>query len=444
MTYRIDLLPVLEMIWELKGMMLRNTARADLKSGFLRETMQLGLGRGLGKVLSFLGFLLVARAVGPEEYGGLTFALSVGSLLAFIPNMGVDPYYSREVPPGREEPSQLLGIILPLKLAGSVVFMVVYLGILFGAHASVSARSCSVMIGLALSFLALGQTTKTVLITEMRGGYAGALEVVAAVIFAGCGISVFLGRGGIRAAAGGFLTGQAIALLAGAAMVWRSVGCPVSPRVAEPYLRILRKTFPFVLIWLVSDLYFRIDTTILNYLRGDRETGVYGASYRLIEGVNSATLIICSTALPRLARAWKDGVDKFLKEWKRALRLEAVVVGLPGVVLSLAAPQLIKLLFGPRFSESASSLRILGLSTPVLGIGSIYAIALTTIGLEWNQFYITSIALLANVILNLLWIPEAGSVGAAMATLISAFGFWALAHIFMFRGLRSKTIDGAI
>ena len=70
-------------------------------SGLLGQALGLGIGRGIAMLLSFIGFLLVARLLGPQQFGGFIFAFSLASLLVFLPNMGVDPYYSREVPAGR-------------------------------------------------------------------------------------------------------------------------------------------------------------------------------------------------------------------------------------------------------------------------------------------------------------------------------------------------------
>ena len=90
--------------------------------GFIGQTLLLMGGQGFGKVFSFVSFMIIARLLEPSLYGSFTFALTFGSLLAFIPNMGADPFYSREVPTGREKAKELLGVVLILKIAGSVVF----------------------------------------------------------------------------------------------------------------------------------------------------------------------------------------------------------------------------------------------------------------------------------------------------------------------------------
>ena len=154
------------------------------------EAVRLAVGRGAGKLLSFLAFLVVARALGPARYGGFTFALSLGSLLVFIPNLGVDPLFSREVPAGRAHPGEMLGVMLMLKVCAGVAFLVAYWGIVFFSPAGASARAAALFIGPALFLLAVGQTWRTVLVTSGRAGWAGILEVIAPAIFLGLSIAL--------------------------------------------------------------------------------------------------------------------------------------------------------------------------------------------------------------------------------------------------------------
>jgi O-antigen/teichoic acid export membrane protein len=233
----------------------------------------------------------------------------------------------------------------------------------------------------------------------------------------------------VSKAALSFLLGQAAAAIAGAVVVLRLIGIPPMPRSAAMSWQLFRMALPLMLIWFLSDLYLRVDTTILYYLRGDRETGLYGASYRLVEGVYSAAIVVCSVSLPRMAAAWSSDMDRWRQEWRRTWQLLLLIVVPAGALLFLGSGPIVQLLYGVAFADAVASLRILGPSTIVLGLGTIYGAALTSTGREMTQLGITLAALIANVILNLLWIPPYGGKGAALATLASAFGYVTLAHV---------------
>ena len=405
--------------------------------GFSGQALRLGAGQAVGKGLNFLGFLLVARALGPSQYGGLTFALSLGSLLIFLPNLGMDPLFSREVPAGRARASDLLGSILALKAAAVGLFLIVYLCIVFTTATSAPVRAAAMPVALAMGLLAISQTWRTVLITSGRAGLAGMLEVLAPGVFVLASMVTIGPVPTASRAALGFLVGQLVAALAGAIVVLRRFQPSAPPRTPTPYLRILKLAFPLMMIWFFSDLYLRVDMTILYYLRGDAQAGLYGASYRLVEGVYSGALVICAVSLPRMAGAWSHGVREWRQEWVRAVRLLLLIVIPVAAVLCVAAAPVIGLLYGAEFAQAAGALRILAPATVFLCLGYVYGAALTSIGREWAQMAITALALLANVLLNFLLIPSYGGQGAAFATLVSAVAYLLFAHRAIARGVAS-------
>jgi O-antigen/teichoic acid export membrane protein len=397
-------------------------------------------GQGLGRILSFLSFMLIARDLGPSLYGAFTFTLIYGSFLAFIPNIGVDPYYSREISSGREKISDLIGVILILKLGGSIIFFILYTGSIFLTTTNNSVQYASFFTGIAFILLAFNLTGKTILITSSRAGYAGILDIIQSGILILLVLLFVHISPTVSHAAEAFLISQLVVTFLIIASVWYIHGLPNFPSNILIYLKILRRTIPLALLWFISDLYLRADTAMLFYLRGDVETGLYGASYRLVEGVCTATLVVVNIALPRFSKAWTMGIDEWKKELRYGLALVFIIVLLPVIVFSLAPNFIINLLYGLPFAESAKSLRILGIGTFFLCFGQILGIALTSINHEKSQLVITIIALIINVLLNLKLIRLWGGEGAAIATLISAIIYSMLALYKLFNLLNKHAI----
>jgi len=408
-----------------------------------RQSGMLAIGRGGAKAANFVGYLLIARALGPAAYGGLIFALSVGSVLIFIPNMGLDPLYSREVPAGSTNARDLLAIVLRLKVLGSGLFLAAYLGVLYLSATSAAVRGSALIIAFALILNAIGDTWRTVLISGGRAGLAGALEVIPAFVLVLASISVISRIPTIASAAWSLLAGQVVAGILGALVVLRMPGKPAASGSRATLVRVLKMAGPLMLIWFLSDLYLRVDMTLVFYLRGDSETGLYGASYRLVDGMCSAALVVCSVALPRMASAWTEGVERWRHELKRARQL-VLLIALPVAVILTAFPKpIIVLLYGSKFTPAAESLRILGPAGLLLGLGFVYGAALTSTGLVWAQFRITVYALIANVLLNLVWIPRYGGPGAALATVVAGLGYLGMAHYIVQRHLPTLGVMGS-
>jgi polysaccharide transporter, PST family len=389
-------------------------------------------------VLGFLGFLFIARALGPAAYGGFSFALTIGSLLIFIPHMGADPFYSREVPAGRSTPAETLGRVLSLKAAGSVVFLVLYFGILVIVPTSQAARDAGIFLALAFVLLSVSQSWQTVMITGRRGGLAGGVDAVQAAFFFGLAVAVALLAPSAASAAQAFLGSRVIGLVVGGVLAWRLARGVTWPRDYTWVRPVLASTVPLMLIWFVADLHFHVDTALLYVLRGDEPTGYYAAGYKLVEGMYAGAVVVSSTALPRMSRAWATSREEWRREWRAARRLVTALLAIPAAAFFVAPGLVIAALYGPEFAEAAHALRWLGPGGLALCLTIVYGTALTAAGRERAQLGVTLGALAVNVGLNLWLIPAYAGVGAALATLASAIFYLVVVH-----GLLQRTFDDA-
>jgi O-antigen/teichoic acid export membrane protein len=388
----------------------------------------MGIGRGIAMLLSFIGFLLVARLLGPQQFGGFIFVFSLASLLVFLPNMGVDPYYSREVPAGRATAAQLLGLNLSLKFAGSLAFLLLYAACLFLLPLSLSVRQAGLFIAIAFVSLAFSQTWKTVLITASRGGLSGIIDSATAAFFLILVVALVAVDPSPPLAAAAFLLSQLLGTTLGFVLTIRAMELKKLYEAPIAYMTALKSTVPLMVIWFLSDLYLRVDASILYFLKGDMETGFYGASFRLVEGVLSGALVVSSIALPRLSRGWGVHIAQWRSEWRQTTQTLLALAVIPACLFTLLPDVLIRLFYGQEFGESARSLQVLGLATFALCFVQLAATGLTSVGQEYLQLKIAVGALCANVLLNLILIPPLGGIGAAVATLLSAGGYLIVAH----------------
>src|SRR5690606_14171298 len=80
---------------------------------------------------------------------------------------------------------------------------------------------------------------------------------------------------------------------------------------------------------------------------------------------------------------------------------------------------LIGLLFGERYEESARILKVLAFSAPIIFMA--FSTGATLVTRENMRLKVTYMLMVAglNVVLNILFIPEYGAIGAAYTTLVS-------------------------
>jgi O-antigen/teichoic acid export membrane protein len=171
----------------------------------------------------------------------------------------------------------------------------------------------------------------------------------------------------------------------------------------------------------VLNLYSYIDSVMLGLMRGDVETGIYGAAYKVYEGVGYVPGVIASVLTPRLSSLYVTD---------RAAHRRLVVTGLAGSVgLALLitiggylfAEPLMSLLFGPRFIVSAQPLRVLCMG--LVFVFAVWTLHATAISANKGRLLIRAalVGLVVNVVVNAYVIPRSGASGAALATVVGEF-----------------------
>jgi O-antigen/teichoic acid export membrane protein len=177
------------------------------------------------------------------------------------------------------------------------------------------------------------------------------------------------------------------------------------------------------------------DRFILSAISGLSELGVYAAVYTLLDLVLRLTPTVVLVAIrPRIFRAW-DGANvgrvtrgtagiSALMIW-RGLALTAGIL-LVGQILG--ASSTVESLLGPI---------AIGLSAAVAAssVSFLYSAAER----QWRLASHVAAAAIVNILLNLYWVPELGSLGSAYATAISFVLLFGL-HVV---GLRGSLIKDA-
>jgi O-antigen/teichoic acid export membrane protein len=286
-------------------------------------------------------------------------------------------------------------------------------------------------VGLAFVALAYTETGRTALITAGRAGLAGLIVVAPSALFLLFAVIVSAHPPAGHLAAEAFALSQLAGLALAGLAVHGVIGRPRLP--SRLPVGTLSQAVPLALIWFLSDVHLRVDATMLFYMRGSAETGLYGAAHRLIEGLMSVCLVVSATALPHLAREWASGRAEWKQAWKLAAGLLSALVLAPILLLVLGPGFLMRALYGHSYIPAAPILAVLGVAGYCLCMGALVAVGLTSIGKERLQLGLTALAVALNVGANWALIPVFGGLGAALATLISSVAFLTVAGVALHR-----------
>lgn len=382
--------------------------------------------KALGEMSRFawaLLLILVARRLGGEALGRISFAFSFTYICVLLTDLGLNVLVVREVARDRSAAGRYLGNLLALKLLSVPVT--------FGVIAAVIAlsRYPPEVVAVVLLFAGINLARG---VLELYGAVFSGLEVMGreAILKHLYQVSLLL-SGGIALALGCGPKGMAVALLI-ASLLTVAIGSGLVRRTIPSVrllwdgafcLTLLRRALPVGITVMFIVLYNESDIIFLSYLgQGEREVGWYAAASKIMKLLQLIPMLVVGGIYPvfsDLARGPKGSLNTAYSGTMKLLLMIAVPAAI--IVAGFAEP-IVRLVYGPGFTPAILPLRLLAGSVPFLYLGYVFVnILVSSDHLIWAALA-TGGAAAINIVANLLLIPVFGISGSAWAAIAAQVG----------------------
>jgi O-antigen/teichoic acid export membrane protein len=379
-------------------------------------------------VFAFLSTLILARHLGASGYGTYAWAFAWASVLQIITTFGFDVLAIREFAAHKATSawSAMHGLLqtgpMIVFLGSSAVTLVVLsVGLIFVGPAE---RLTFVIAVAFVPILALTATRQgavqglgSVAVARLPNDFVGPIIFIGFLLLAW---RVFDLRQSAPIAMA--LQGAAVflAFLFGWVLLRRVLPSQVRPTLAQSQTREwLRLAIPLGLLNSIAVVLTQIDIILLGLLRNSTQVGLYSTSTRVASVVGIAEFAVNAAYLPVVARLFAANRIDRLRTGAPMVTLGAVllssVLALPLIVF---APQVLGL-FGSSFESGAFILRVLCVTFLISAVAGQNGTLLTMTKHVRPVMIGSSLALVTNVVLNLIFIPLQGARGAAIAWLLS-------------------------
>lgn len=387
-----------------------------------RASLNIAL-KAVGEVSRFawaLLLILVARSLGGEALGRISFAFSFTYICVLLTDLGLSILVVREVAKDRGAAGYYLGNLLSLKLISAPVT--------FGVIAAVIALSGypSEVVTVVLLFAGINLARG---VLELYGAVFSGLEVMGreaflkhlhqmSLLLAG-GISLALGCGPLGLAIA-LLIASLLVVAIGSGVVWRVIPFVRPLWDGVFWLTLLRRALPIAVTTGFIVLCNESDIVLLSYLgQGEREVGWYAAASKILKMLQVIPMLVVGGIYPvfsDLARGPKDPLNTAYSGTLKLLLLIAIPVAI--VVAGFADP-LVRLVYGQGFTPAIAPLRLLAWSVPFLYLGYVFVnVLVSSDHLIWAALA-TGAAATINIAANLLLIPVFGIAGSAWAAVVA-------------------------
>lgn len=377
----------------------------------------------VGKVTTLLGSLfvgvIIARYLGPEQYGLMNYVISYVQLFQIIAVFGLDSIEVREEASGKEDFRVIIGtaFVIKMVLGVATVVLTVLTSLVMNADSYttllVAVYSMS-MVANAFNvirnyFTAIVQNEYVVKSEIARTLLGAAVKV--ALLFSGAGLTLFVLASAfdyVLLAAGYFV---AYKKKIGSMAEWR-FDC----RYAS-YL--LKESFPVLLTSAAVIIYQRIDQVMIGQMIDNTSVGYFSVATRIVEILVYIPTILAQTLAPVLVSSRQVSEAKYRGQAQTFMNVALWLTALASAVTSILACWMVQLLFGTQYLPAAAILQVLAFKAMAMALSSTAGSMLIIEELQRFAIFRDVLGCVACIVLNYFLLPVYGIMAAAVIAIVS-------------------------
>jgi len=404
---------------------------------YLHNTGWIVAEKLLVMVLGFVATVVVARYLGPGDFGILAYATSLAALVGVAGHLGLQGLVVRELVKKPALRAETLGTTAVLKL-GAV--LVGYLALMAYAALYEGARSevfkLIAIAGAALLFMPLNVIDNW-FNAFVQARYVSIARAAGALVLAGGMLWLVLDGAGLVAFAVPYFLQALVAAVVLLLLFRARSGIRLADwRFDAGHAReLLSQGWVIYLASFFAVIYLKIDQVMLRWLADSTEVGVYAVAARFSEVWYFIPTAIVASVFPEMIKLRESNESHFTHRLQQLFDSLAVLGMLIAMFVTLIAPWVIPLFFG---ADYAASVPILVIHTWA-SVFIFMRAALSKWILIENALYFSlltqGLGAVSNIVLNYFLIPIYGGEGAAWATLIS-YAIASFLALFLYRRTR--------
>ena len=406
------------------------------KKRALKLISLLWIGSLLGAACAFLTQVVLARELGPAEFGVFSTAFATVTMLMPLAGFGVAQYWLKAFGKEGWGAKRVLSSSFRFILMSTTTVILVLIGwSIFGPHDElvkvvIAILSTYIMgqvaVELVSSKLQLEERYASLALWQflphfIRFSLVGMLAFwltdwisVENVAYAYAVVSIGLAMLGV------FILFR----MSNGRLSLKGHGNPSfeSNQLKSSVKAVISQSWPFGLAGLFHLIYFQSDIILIQYFIGVEAAGIYNVAFIIMVAVLLFPGIIYQKfLLPKMHRWARHDMTLFYKVYRSGNLLMLILGVLAMLMVWLLASFIILEVFGKNYQDSVDLINILALSIPALFVASSVGATLVTQEHMRTKVKLMGVVAIVNIVLNLILIPSYGAEGAAVATVVSNF-----------------------
>lgn len=403
----------------------------------LKQSSYVFFAQTLSRIISFFYIIYLARNLQVSGFGLYTVALAYFSIFSSFADFGLNRFLIRELARDKTKVSELLWNLGMLRLTLTSVLFAVFSAVLYILDPDKGRVSLILLAVVAVLPQSIAFTFDAIFVAIRKLQFSAAALFISSLTTALAGWYLVGKRYGPIGAVSALIIGQIIYAVVLIIFLYKYK----KPIFSHVNLAIIKKilvgSLPYGLLGVLGLLYFRIDAILLSYLRGNFETGIYGAAYKFLEAITFIPSAFSMAIFPVLAKIHDSSPMELRKLYFKSLKIMLGIgmLALLGYIFIL--PEIIRYLL-PNYVSSITAMMILSLSIPFMFIQvPAVSVLLSTDKFLKPVIFLSVLTLIFNLVANLVFIPRYGFIAASWITVLSE----ALSFGIFFIFIQRKVLD---
>ena len=402
-------------------MSLRSYFHAFRQSPALANTSWLLVEKVITMILALIVSVLMARSLGPEGFGVVTYVIAVFTLISPLSALGLNAIVTKELVLDKQSSERIMSTVLFYRILGGVVTLfAVFIMLKLEVLTQLKGYEWAIILLAVVNVFTALHVIDFWFQAKVLSKYIALSRLIVVLFFTlvKCAL-VYLDLPIER-----FLQAIIVEYLficIGFAIVYYHKNGKFSVFNIDYYygFSLLKKSVWLILSGVASVIYLKIDQVMLAEMVSTTETGIYAVASRLSEVWYFFATILVTSYFPSLLKLKQNngaGYQAKLQKLNDALFICALLIA---IFMYFFGELLIVTLFGHQYAAAGIILVIHIWASIFVYMRALLSKWLIAENLFSFSLLTQGIGAIVNIVLNIYFIPLWGGIGAAAATVIS-------------------------
>ena len=363
----------------------------------------------------------VARYLGPERFGLLSYAQSFVGLFTIIASLGLNGIVVRELVKNNNLNDEIIGTAFWLKLIAAFgVLLILAIAINFTSNDTYT--NILIFIIASATIFQSFNVVDFYFQSKVMSKFVVYANIISLFLSSIVKITLILNQAPLVAFAWVILFDSFI-LACG--FIYFYIKKNLRFKIKNLKLKIktatslLKDSWPLILSGIAISIYMKIDQVMIKEMMNAEAVGQYAAAVRLSEVWYFIPMVITASLFPAIINAKKKNENLYYLRLQRLYDFMAFMGIAIAVTMTFLSTWITELLYGAQYNQAGSVLVIHIWAGVFVFLGVASAKWFIIENLQMLTLQKTFYGMITNIILNFILIPKYGIQGAAFATLIS-------------------------